>query len=76
MYILLIRYEIDLESQVWFQTVIAWHEVQLPFYYSHFEITKFSRYQNFNDLVAGLLKSGNQKAFYISFCIQNKSDAI
>ena len=32
--------EIDLKSQVWFQTKIAWHEVQLPLYYIHFEITQ------------------------------------
>ena len=30
--------EFDLKSQVWFQTKIAWHEVQLPLYYIHFEI--------------------------------------
>ena len=29
--------EFDLKSQVWFQT---WHEVQLPLYYIHFEITQ------------------------------------
>ena len=27
-------------SQVWFQTKIARHEVQLPLYYSHFEIAQ------------------------------------
>ena len=30
--------EFDLKSQVWFQTKIARHEVQLPLYYSPFEI--------------------------------------
>ena len=33
--------EFDLKSQVWFHTKIAWHEVQLPLYYTHFEITQF-----------------------------------
>ena len=32
--------EFDLKSQVWFQTKIAQHEVQLPLYYIHFEITQ------------------------------------
>jgi len=33
--------EFDLESQVWFQIKIVRHEVQLPLYYNHFEITQF-----------------------------------
>ena len=33
--------EFDLKSQVWFQTKIAWHKVQLPLYYTYFEITEF-----------------------------------
>ena len=33
--------EFDLKLQVWFQTKIARHEVQLPLYYIHFEITHF-----------------------------------
>ena len=37
--------EFDLKSQVWFQTKIARHEVQLPLDYSHFEITEFSQYE-------------------------------
>ena len=32
--------EFDLKSQAWFQTKIARHEVQLPLYYIHFEITQ------------------------------------
>ena len=36
--------EFDLEPQVWFQTKIARHEVQLPLYYFHFEIAEFSQY--------------------------------
>ena len=30
----------DLKSQVWFQTKIAQHKVQLPLYYIHLEITQ------------------------------------
>ena len=30
----------DLKSQVWFETKIARHEVQLPLYYIHFEIAQ------------------------------------
>ena len=33
------QHEFNLKSQVWFQTKIAWQEVQLPLYYIHFEIT-------------------------------------
>ena len=32
--------EFNLKSQVWFQTKIAQHEVQLPLYYFHFEIAQ------------------------------------
>ena len=32
--------EFDLKSQVWFQTKITRHEVQLPLYHIHFEITQ------------------------------------
>ena len=53
----------DLKSQVWFQTKIAQHKVQLPFYYSHFEIAEFSQYQYLFEQVAVLLKSRNKKAF-------------
>ena len=35
------QHEFDLKSQVWFQTKIAQHKVQLPLYYTHFEITQF-----------------------------------
>ena len=35
-----------LKSQVWFQTKIAWHEVQLPLHYTHFEITSMISDQN------------------------------
>ena len=33
--------EFDLKSQAWFQTKIARHKVQLPLYYTYFEITEF-----------------------------------
>ena len=32
--------EFHLKSQAWFQTKIAWHKVQLPLYYIHFEIAQ------------------------------------
>ena len=32
--------QFGLKSQVWFQTKIARHKVQLPFYYIHFEIAQ------------------------------------
>ena len=32
--------EFDLKSQVWFRTKISQHEVQLPLYYTHFEIAR------------------------------------
>ena len=32
--------QFGLKSQVWFQTKIAWHEVQLPLYYIHFKIAQ------------------------------------
>ena len=32
--------EFDLKSQVWFQTKVAQHEVQLPLYYIYFEIAQ------------------------------------
>ena len=53
--------EFDLKSQVWFQTKIAWHKVQLPLYYSHFEFSEFSQYQYLFRQVAGCSKVGNAK---------------
>ena len=35
------KHEFDLKSQVLFLTKIARHQVQLPLYYIHFEITSF-----------------------------------
>ena len=33
----------NLKSQVWFQSKIARHEVQLPLYYSHFRNAEFNQ---------------------------------
>ena len=52
------------------------HDMKFNLYYSHFEIAEFRQYQYFIDLVAGLLKTGNKKVFYISFCIWNRHDEI
>ena len=51
--------EFDLKSQVWFQTKIARHKVQLPLYYSHFEFSELSQYQYLFRQVAGCSKVGN-----------------
>ena len=56
-----VRFEII--SMISDQNKIARHEVQLPLYYSHFEIAEFSQYQYLFDLVASLLKRGNKTAF-------------
>ena len=43
-------------------------QIQVPLYYSHFEIAEFSgQYQYLFDQVAGLLKSGNKKTFTSHF---------
>ena len=67
-------------NQVWFQTKIARHEVQLPLYYIHFEITQMQDLANSNILLmqywAGLkLKSsilvggeGGSKSFKNKSC--------
>ena len=64
--------QFGLKSQVWFQTKIAWHEVQLPLYCSHFEIAEFSQYQYLIGQVAGLLKSRNKKAFTSHFVFKTE----
>ena len=45
-------------KQVWFQTKIAKHEVQLPLYYTHFEISQF-----FVNINIYLSTSGNPVSF-------------
>ena len=59
-----VQREFDLKSQVWFQTKIARHEVQLPLYYIHFEIAQIQDLVSSNILLmqywAGLkLNSSN-----------------
>ena len=36
---------VECASTIWFQTKTARPQVQLPLFYSHFEITEFSQYQ-------------------------------
>ena len=45
------QHEFDLKSQVWFQTKIAQHEVQLPLYYIRFEIAQMQDMINSNILL-------------------------
>ena len=40
--------QFGLKSQVWFQTKIARHKVQLPLYYIHLEITQIQDLVNSN----------------------------
>ena len=67
-----LEFDLKLQVHVWFQTQIARHEIQLPFYYSHFEIAEFSQYQYFIDQLAGLSKSGNKKAFTSHFVFETE----
>ena len=53
----------DLKSQVWSQTKISRHEVQLPLCYSHLEIAEFRQHQYVIDQVPGLSKRGNKNSF-------------
>ena len=62
----------EITSMISDQNKIAWHEVQLPLYYSHFEIAEFSQYQYLIDQVAGLLKSRNKKAFTSHFVFKTE----
>ena len=39
--------QFGLKSQVWFQTKIAQHEVQLPLYHIHFEIAQIQDFKYF-----------------------------
>ena len=47
-------------------------EVQLPLYYSRCKIAEFCQYQYYNDQLAGLLKSGNRKAFKSYFVFETE----
>ena len=66
------QHQFDLKSQAWFQTKIARQEVQLPLYYSHFEIDEFGQYQNYMDLVSSLFKRRNEKAFTSNFVFKRE----
>ena len=68
----IVRVRFEIISIINFQTKKARHEVQLPLYYSHFEIAKFSQYQYLFYLVAGLLKRGNKTAFTSHFAPKQK----
>ena len=50
---ILLSFYFYLKSQAWFQTKIAGHEVQLPLYYIHFEISKLGECQYLIDPVGG-----------------------
>ena len=56
-----------------FRPKIARHEVQLPLYFSYFEIAEFSQYQYFIVQVAALLKSRNKKAFASHFVFETET---
>ena len=47
-------------------------EVQLPLYYSRCKIAEFCQNQYYNDQLAGLLKSGNKKAFKSYFVFETE----
>ena len=57
--------EFHLRPQIWIQTKIARHEVQLPHYYGHFEIAESCQYQYLFDLVAGLSKSRSKRLLHL-----------
>ena len=67
-HVISVRFEITSQC---FQTKIAPHSVQLPLYYSHFEIAEFSQWSSIE-----FVQKWKQKGFYIQFCIQNRNDAI
>ena len=58
-------------SSIWnHKSTIARHEVQLPLYYSHFEIAEFTEFSQYNyniDLVADLVEKGKQNGFTSHF---------
>jgi len=73
--------QFGVKSYAWFQILnhkydfrpqSPLHEVQLPLYFSHFEIAEFSQYQSFIVQVAGLLKSRNKKAIASHFVFETK----
>ena len=46
-----VQCEVNLKSQVWFQTKIAWHKVQLPLYNIYFEINQIQDLVSANSLL-------------------------
>ena len=66
----------DLKSQVRFQTKIARHEVELPFYYIHFEIAQFYQHKGVlyrhsvtvNNQIGQLFKKTNKQSFGNKSC--------
>ena len=54
--------EFDLKSQIWFWNKIIQHEVQLPLYYSQFDIREFSQYR-FISSSQFVEKGKHEKAF-------------
>ena len=64
--------ELDLNSEVCFQTKSTGHEVQLPIKNSHFEMAKFRQYQYFIDAIAGFLKKIIGHAFTSHFVCQTE----
>ena len=46
-----VQREVNLKSQVWFQTKIAWHEDQLPLYNIYFEINQIQDLVSSNSLL-------------------------
>ena len=50
-----VQREVNLKSQVWFQTKIAWHEDQLPLYYIYFEINQIQDLVSSNSLLNAIL---------------------
>ena len=63
---------VGFESTSMISDQIARREVQLPLYYSHFEDAEFCQYHYLFDLAAGLLKSGNKKAFNLILYLKQK----
>ena len=70
--------QFDLKSYAWFKNWTKAQrgeldlkpQVQLPLYYSHFEIaefTEFSQYNYFIDVVADLVENGKQNCFTSHF---------
>ena len=63
-----VQREFNLKSQVWLQTEIARHKVQLPLHYTHFEIARMQELVSSNILLmqywAGLKWNASLKEFW------------